>query len=256
MLPYCRATARDKGMLAGCLGGRAAEVGGFYSASALLLKANESDERLDSSLNSRDQRPRYGEGVIAMARRLSAIAAFLAAALVLGAISSPAHAQPAPWQADKGYENGIPIGTKITQANWQQYQQFMPESMIHLFKGDLFWHMPQGIEIDVGPTRHILPPKPFAEDTEKYGSQTSLVKTSDGGYVPKGYVGGFPFANPMAGDKGQLLLYPGPVRELHPHRRLEHRLFAAHASERTGVSAGIARQQRLLLRRVFRANGS
>ena len=109
-----------------------------------------------------------------MARRLIAVAGLLAVALMLGA---PAHAQPAPWQADKGYANGIPIGTKITQANWQQYQQFMPESMIHLWKGDLFWKMPANIEIDVGPTRHLIPPKPFNEDTEKYGSQTTLIKT-------------------------------------------------------------------------------
>ncbi len=53
----------------------------------------------------------------------------------------------------------------------------MPESMIHLFKGDLFWHMPKDLVIDVGPTRHIFPPKPFKEDTEKYGNQTTLTKT-------------------------------------------------------------------------------
>jgi hypothetical protein len=146
----------------------------------------------------------YGEGVKAMARRLSAIAGVFSVALVLGAMPSPVHAQPAPWQADKGFENGIPIGTKITQANWQQYQQFMPESMIHLFKGDLFWHMPKDLEIDVGPTRHILPPKPYREHTEKYGSQTTLMKTADGGYLPRGYVAGFPFANPFAGDKDQV----------------------------------------------------
>ena len=160
-----------------------------------------------------------------MARRLLMIAGLLAVALVLGAMSTPAQAQPAPWQAEKGFENGIPIGTKITQENWEQYQQFMPESMIHLFKGDLFWHMPKGIEIDVGPTRHILPPKPFKDDTEKYGSQTSLVKTADGGYIPRGYVGGFPFANPMAGYKdevGAKMYYnnyyrPAPVVEEAPN---------------------------------------
>src|ERR1700751_3718526 len=72
---------------------------------------------------------------------------FAALLLLLWRLTGIAQAQPAPWKSEKGYENGIPIGTKITQANWQQYQEFMPESMIHLFKGDLFWHMPQGIEI-------------------------------------------------------------------------------------------------------------
>jgi len=160
-----------------------------------------------------------------MARRLIAVAGLLAVALVLGAIPTPVHAQPAPWQADKGFENGIPIGTKITQANWQQYQQFMPESMIHLWKGDLFWHMPANIEIDVGPTRHLFPPKPFREDTEKYGNQTTLIKNSEGGYVPGGYVGGSPFANPLAGDKAEVgakLYYnnyyrPAPVVEEAPN---------------------------------------
>ena len=58
----------------------------------------------------------------------------------------------------------------------------MPESMIHLFKGDLFWHMPKDLVIDVGPTRHIFPPKPFKEDTEKYGNQTTLTKTGQPEY--------------------------------------------------------------------------
>ena len=58
------------------------------------------------------------------------IAGLLAVALVLGAMSTPAQAQPAPWQAEKGFENGIPIGTKITQENWEQYQQFMPRDQI------------------------------------------------------------------------------------------------------------------------------
>src|SRR5581483_12081215 len=145
-----------------------------------------------------------GGGLKAMLHRLSASAALLGVVLLFGALPLPAQAQPAPWQADKGFENGIPIGTKITQDNWQKYQQFMPESMIHLFKGDMFWHMPKGIEIDVGPTRHIYPPKPFREDTERYGTQTKLVKTSDGGYVPEGYVAGFPFADPFAGPKDEV----------------------------------------------------
>lgn len=115
-----------------------------------------------------------------------------------------AGAQPAPWQAEKGYENGIPIGTKITQANWQKYQQFMPESMIHLFEGDLFWHMPKGIEIDVGPTRPIPPPKPFRDDSERYGSQTLLLQLPTGGYIPKNYMAGFPFPNPLAGKPDEV----------------------------------------------------
>lgn len=136
-----------------------------------------------------------------MVRRLPAIAGLLGLMLVICALSTPAQAQPAPWKSEKGFENGIPIGTKITQDNWQKYKDFMPAAMIYLFQGDHFWHMPKGIEIDVGPTRPIPPPRPFREDSEKYGTQTSLIKTPDGGYIPKGYVAGFPFPNPFAGDK-------------------------------------------------------
>ena len=52
-----------------------------------------------------------------------------------------------------------------------------------------------------------------------------MVKTADGGYVPRGYVGGFPFANPMAGAKdevGAKMYYnnyyrPAPVVEQAPN---------------------------------------
>ena len=59
--------------------------------------------------------------------------------------------------------------------------------------------------------------------------QISLVKTADGRYVPRGYVGGFPFANPMAGAKdevGAKMYYnnyyrPAPVVEQAPELFLE-----------------------------------
>src|SRR6266446_2817821 len=117
------------------------------------------------------------------------ITLLVAAPLLLG-LTGIVHAQPAPWKSEKGYENGIPIGTKITQANWQQYQQFMTEGMKAVFAGTNFWHMPRNVEIDVGPTRPIPAPKPYLQDTEKYSSQVTLEPLPDGGYVPKGYVAG------------------------------------------------------------------
>lgn len=156
-----------------------------------------------------------------MIRRLPAIAGLLTVVLALWALPSPVRAQPAPWQSEKGYENGIPIGTKITNQNWQQYQQFMTEGMKAVFAGTNYWHMPKNLVIEVGPTRHIPPPKPYLEDTEKYGNQVSLAQTPDGGYAPKGYVAGFPFADPTKGDKameGQRIFWNGFYR---PSPRVE-----------------------------------
>src|SRR5262249_49241289 len=123
----------------------------------------------------------------------------VAALVLLVMLAGLALAQPAPWKSEKGYENGIPIGTKITQTNWQQYQQFMTEGMKAAFVGSHFWHMPKNVEIEVGPTRPIPAPKPYLKDTEKYG-QVTLQALPNGGYVPRGYVAGFPFPEPLKGD--------------------------------------------------------
>jgi len=128
------------------------------------------------------------------------ISLLVAALLILWWLTGIAQAQPAPWKSGKGYENGIPIGTKITQVNWQQYQQFMTEGMKAVFAGTYFWHMPKNVEIEVGPTKPIPAPKPYLQDTEKYSSQVTLEPLPDGGYVPKGYVAGFPFSNPLKDD--------------------------------------------------------
>ena len=45
----------------------------------------------------------------------------------------------------------MPVGTKITTANWQQYKQFMPLGMQKLFEGEYYWKMPADVEMDVGP---------------------------------------------------------------------------------------------------------
>ena len=135
-----------------------------------------------------------------MTHRLSGTIAWPVALALLGILTGIAQAQSAPWQSEKGYANGIPIGTKITQANWQQYQQFMTEGMKTVFAGTHFWHMPRDIEIDVGPTRSIPVPRPYMEDTEKYGGQVTLQTLPDGGYAPKGYVAGFPFVDLFESD--------------------------------------------------------
>lgn len=149
--------------------------------------------------------------------------------IVVLASSVVAYAKPAPWQTEKGYQNGIPIGTKITLANWQRYQEFMDPGLVTLFQGTSFWHLPQDVEIDVGPTYDIPFPKPYRIDTEKYGSQVQLESTPQGGYYPKGYVAGLPFPLPRDGDKsptaGAKVYWDTYYR---PHPRLEEAPLASY----------------------------
>src|SRR5271157_2589983 len=90
--------------------------------------------------------------------------------------------------------------TKITVANWRDYQQFMSEGMIALFEGNHFWRVPQELEIDVGPTISIPLPAKYLNDTEKFSDHVTLTKLPNGGYVPEGYVAGVPFPRPLSGD--------------------------------------------------------
>jgi len=114
------------------------------------------------------------------------------------------------------FVNGIPVGTKITMANWKQYKAFMPDGMIELFKGTNFWKMPADVEMDVGPTRIFPLPAGYPEATEKYGGQTQMIKLPNGQYDMKNYIAGQPFPIPPANDpdRGWKLLadsWYGPV---------------------------------------------
>jgi hypothetical protein len=112
------------------------------------------------------------------------------------------------------FENGIPIGTKITMANWQQYQSFMPDGMIELFKGSNFWKMPADVEMDIGPTRIFPLPEGYPEATEKYGGQTEMIRLPNGHFDLKNYTAGSPFPVPADPDKGWKILadsWYGPV---------------------------------------------
>src|SRR6266849_10244786 len=102
--------------------------------------------------------------------------------------------------------NEIPIGTKITMQNWQQYKQFMPDGMIPLFDGKYFWKMPADLEMDVGPTVTRPLPSGYATATEKYGNQTQVVVLPDGRFDIKNYVAGLPFPNPAEPYKGWKIL--------------------------------------------------
>jgi hypothetical protein len=61
------------------------------------------------------------------------------------------------WVKDSEHQPDVPIGTKITMQNWQQYKQVLPLGMIKLFEGQYFWKMPPGVEMEVGPTQSGQP---------------------------------------------------------------------------------------------------
>jgi len=106
----------------------------------------------------------------------------------------------------EGFENGIPLDTKITFSNWQQFDKFMPDGMVELFRGDQFMKMPADVEIDVGPTRVFPLPKGFAEATRKYSGQSKGIVLTNGHYQLGNYVAGSPFPQPSEPDKGWKIL--------------------------------------------------
>jgi hypothetical protein len=107
------------------------------------------------------------------------------------------------WLAASAHQGDIPVGTKITMSNWQQYQQYMPFGMVQLFAGKYQWKMPSDVEMDVGPSHEGGNlPKTWVEATEKYGSQTSVQVQPNGHYLLTNYHGGTPFPNPTEPNKG------------------------------------------------------
>src|SRR5262245_37275858 len=100
--------------------------------------------------------------------------------------------------ADADSTDTIPVGTKITLQNWQQYKKFMQVWTQAAYSGKYKWHVGSEPEytIEVGPTHHFPMYQKFIEDTEKYGGQAQLVPLSSGGFSWKGYVAGIPFPRP------------------------------------------------------------
>ena len=103
-------------------------------------------------------------------------------------------------------QDGIPIGTKITNDNWQAYEAFMPEGMIALFQGQYFWKMPADVQMEIGPAIARPLPKNYAEATEKYASQVSIVELPSGGLTLQGFKGGAPFPDPQEPHRGWKVL--------------------------------------------------
>jgi hypothetical protein len=111
--------------------------------------------------------------------------------------------------ADDPSPDTIPIGTKITLQNWQQYKKFMPVWLQAEYSGQYHWHITNDpiYTIEVGPTHNFPFPQKYQEDTEKYAGQTRLVKAPSGGYTIEGYVAGQPFPNPTEPLKATKLMY-------------------------------------------------
>src|SRR5262249_4919887 len=116
-------------------------------------------------------------------------------------------AAPEPESADSMPPDSIiPVGTRITMANWRKYKLFMPDGMIALFEGTYYWKMPPGVQMEVGPVAIHPLPKAYREATERNASQVKLIKLADGGLSMKGYRGGTPFPNPTEPEKGWKIL--------------------------------------------------
>jgi hypothetical protein len=101
--------------------------------------------------------------------------------------------------------DSIPVGTRITIQNWQNYEKFMSLGLRSLMSQKYFWKVPADAVLEVAPTVKIGLPRKYREDTEKYHNQTKLVQKGEG-YTVSGYVAGMPFPDidpkdPLAGVK-------------------------------------------------------
>src|SRR5271154_846114 len=85
----------------------------------------------------------------------------------------------------------------ITQQNWHQYAQYMPEGLKALFSGNYFWKFPADFQMVVTPTTEYRNPSLYEKDTEEYSRDVKIVDLPDGGHNISGYVAGLPFPNPQ-----------------------------------------------------------
>jgi hypothetical protein len=105
---------------------------------------------------------------------MKTFAKLLAAGVILAVLPSLGWSQSTDrseidqWVKDTANQGEIPVGTKVTMSNWQQYKNFLPLGMQKLFAGGYFWKMPQDVELDVGPTVNDLLPSTWKDANEKY----------------------------------------------------------------------------------------
>jgi len=138
--------------------------------------------------------------------RLMAIGLVIALLPSLGWSQSTDRSEFDAWLKGSANQPEVPIGTKITAANWQQFQYAMPLGMDKLWEGKYFWKMPPGAEINVVAPKYNALPKSWLDATEKYGAQTTVEVLPNGHYVLHNYHGGTPFPNPQEPNKGWKVL--------------------------------------------------
>jgi Protein of unknown function (DUF1329) len=128
------------------------------------------------------------------------------ALLLLGGMAGAQQTYDGSFYASMGgWNESIPVGTKITTGNWQQYQRFMSRGMRSIMSQQYFWKVPPDAVLEVAPTVKIGFPRKYRDDTEKYHNQVKLVPQGEG-YTIAGYVAGLPFPDidpkdPQAGVK-------------------------------------------------------
>jgi hypothetical protein len=139
------------------------------------------------------------------------VSAFAAAWLLLalvamgGTVRADQPYDPSVYTSMGEPTDSIPVGTRITIQNWQNYQKFMSLGLRSLMSQKYFWKVPAEAVLEVAPTVKIGLPRKYREDTEKYHNQTKLVQKGEG-YTVSGYVAGMPFPDidpkdPTAGVK-------------------------------------------------------
>src|SRR5215472_10707103 len=94
--------------------------------------------------------------------------------------------------ADESSSATIPVGTKVTVQNWQQYKQFMPMWIQGMYSQHYHFKMGDSPEyaLVVGPFTDFPLRRKFREDTEKYSAQVRLKQLPWGGYTIENYVAG------------------------------------------------------------------
>jgi Protein of unknown function (DUF1329) len=145
--------------------------------------------------------------------RRATVGMVLVAALAL--LAGPAAAQDLNTFSDKliaefnpaDSSETIPVGTKITPANWQKYRKFMSISLQALLSGKYYWKFGPNDYIEVGPTIPTVLATKYVQDTEKYSGQAKLVKLASGAYEIRNYAAGTPFPRPSGPDMAGQLLY-------------------------------------------------
>jgi len=110
------------------------------------------------------------------------------------------------WAADPK-DPAIAPGTVITAQNWQKYKDFFPIGLQTIFQGNTIWSLPQGWELDVGPTVDYPLPKRWWNATEKYKNQARLAELPTTGYAIQGYNAGTPFPDYSEPEAAYKLLY-------------------------------------------------